>query len=279
MDRMIAVASLALGLVVFGAPMGWAAAPPAPQPCASPILPTAQRIKSCLAATEAKGVANDQLAMDYLDLAKAYEAWGDRRRELDALGKAIASKPDFWDARIARAQLLLQSSSFDQALPDYFALKKAFPGPPPPAVQAGSPAAQAIMTDPKKHAAFMLISLERELTMRAARSCGSKAMAGLELEAAYKDCAIAIQLGGDKMIRQPHESLGIALFRAGNWKGSIAQFDIVLQHNPKTWSSLYLKGIVERRMGNTAQGDADIATAEKNVPPLAQQGIRAGLVP
>lgn len=279
MDRMIAVASLALGLVVFGAPMGWAAAPPPPQHCASEILPTAQRIKSCLAATEAKDVARDQLAMDYLDLAKAYEAWGDRRRELDALGKAIALKPDLWEARTQRAQLLLQSTKFDQALPDYLALKKAFPGAAPPVVGAASPEAQAMMADPKKRAAFMLASLERELTMRATRSCGAKAMAGLELESAYKDCAIAIQIGGDKMIRQPHESLGIALFRAGNWKGAIAQFDIVLQHNPKTWSSLYLKGIVERRAGNTAQGDADIATAEKNNPPLAQQGARAGLLP
>lgn len=263
--------ALALGVFVFVAAAAPQPAPP--QPCASPVLPADQRIKACLAATQTKGASRDQLAADYAELASSYEAWGNRKRELDALNKAISLKPDKWDSRIKRSQLLLQSAMFEQAVPDFLALRKAFPGPAP-VLKSGQ-----TLTDPAQKIAFMIPSLQRELLMRSVRRCRARAVVGLEIEGARKDCQLAIQFDMNNQATPAHESLGIAEFRDGDWPHALAEFETVLKLNPKQWSSLYLRGICERRMGKTAVGDADIATAKKNAPMLERQGYDAGLLP
>lgn len=268
------VAALALGLA---AAPGAAVSQSAPSHCAIPSQPAQARIHACLAAVAAKGAKPDVIASDYRDLASAYEDWGDRRRELDALSKAITLKPDMWEARVSRAQLYLQTQLFDQAFPDYLALHKAFPGPAPVA-QGGKIVTNGATPSAAARVAFIIPSLERELLIRSERRCRSRAIVGVELDGAQKDCAIALQLetGNPGPV---HEGLGILEFRSENWPRALAEFETVLKLNPKTSTSLYMKGLVERRMGNLAKGDADVAAATKADPHLTMQGRQAGLVP
>jgi tetratricopeptide (TPR) repeat protein len=271
MNMIVAVLSLGLAAAP-GAAVGAAT----PHRCAVPTQPTQVQIHACLAAVGAKGSKPDEVAAEYFDLASAYEAWGDRRRELDALNHAIALKPDFWDARVRRVQLYLQTTSFEQALPDSLALHKAFPGMAPTAGGGKTAPTGAAALSP---AAFMVPSLQRELVMRVVRRCRAFAMVGLELDAGRKDCELALQLAPGNAAQPVYESLGIIEFREGNWSRALAEFDTVLKQDPNSMTSLYLKGITERRMGNVAGGDADLASAEKKNPQIAQQGKAAGFLP
>lgn len=271
MNMIVAVLTLGLAAAPGAAPN-----PAAPHHCAVRAQPTQARIHACLAAVGAKGARPDELAADYFDLASAYEAWGDRRREVDALNHAIALKPDMWDARERRMQLYLETTSFEQALPDYLALHKTFPGMSPVAGGDNKVPTGVAALSP---AALMVPSLQREFAMRAVRRCRQLAMVGLELDAGRKDCALAIQLAPGNGAPPVYESFGIIEFRQGNWPKALAEFEIVLKQDPDSTTSLYLKGITERRMGNVTKGDADLATAQKKNPQLAQQAQAAGFLP
>ena len=270
MNMIVAVLTLGLAAAPGAAP---GAAPT--HHCAVPTQPTQIQIRACLAAVGTKGTKPDELAADYFDLSSAYEAWGDRRREVDALNHAIALKPDFWDARVRRVQLYLETTSFEQALPDYLALRKTFLGMGPAGRDKMAPTGVSALNP----AALMITSLQRDLAMRFVRRCRAFAMVGLELDAGRKDCTLALEFAHGNGAMPVYESLGIIEFREGNWSKALAEFDTVLKQDPNSMTSLYLKGITERRMGNLAKGDADLASAVKKNPQIAQQGKAAGFLP
>ena len=68
--------------------------------------------------------------------------------------------------------------------------------------------------------------------------------------------------------------------RLGRNADAIAAYDAALAANPKEYHSLYGRGIVEARLGRSADSARDIAAAEKIGPRVReefdQMGVRLG---
>jgi tetratricopeptide (TPR) repeat protein len=85
-----------------------------------------------------------------------------------------------------------------------------------------------------------------------------RALRNIELEAAlsYANKAVALEASID-----PIDTRGFVRFRRAEWSQALADYDMVLKVYPRSASTLYMRGAVKRRLGDTAGGDADLAKA------------------
>jgi len=68
-------------------------------------------------------------------------------------------------------------------------------------------------------------------------------------------------------------------FRLANWTAALTEFNTVLSTHPNAAASLFMKGVVEHRMGNVPAGDIDIAAA-KTIDPRVPNGFaQYGILP
>ena len=107
--------------------------------------------------------------------------------------------------------------------------------------------------------------------------CRARALAGLDLDAAQKDCDTALQI--DDKNGSGHHYRGIVAFRRGDWSAALADFNASLAIDAKAVEPLYMKGIVERRQGNATAGDADIASAKSVNPHVGDFYAQYGILP
>lgn len=106
-------------------------------------------------------------------------------------------------------------------------------------------------------------------------ACWIRALIGADLDQAltYCDKAVALSASAD-----PLDSRGFVYFRRGEFDSALADYDAVLKLSPRTATTLYVRGVVKRRI-NAADGDADIAKALKIDPEIAARWARRGVVP
>ena len=111
--------------------------------------------------------------------------------------------------------------------------------------------------------------------------CWVRALQGTELVKALSDCDAALKRSAKHSPQSAHilSSRGLVRLRLGDYDKSIADFDAALQVAPKNAWSLYGRGIDELRKNKTAEGQADIAEAEKVWPQVADEFARRGINP
>ncbi len=107
--------------------------------------------------------------------------------------------------------------------------------------------------------------------------CWRRAYANLDAANALADCQAAIKLEPrDVGIR---DSRALAYLRLGDLDRAAADYRSVLAVNPKAAWSLYGRGVVKLRRGQTADGKADIAAAEALKPGIGAEAKAHGLAP
>ena len=242
--------------------------------CADPSRPAESRIRDCMAVIGAQGIEQDEVAFAWLDLGLVYQSQGgDRQRELNAYSKAIELQPGLWQARANRAGLYLEAGDGDKAFADYLAMRQAGPDKVPlyrarseheyrTAQIEGTTSNRSNMDSPGREQADFantLDALGRALQTGLSNRCNRRALAGLELDAALKDCDAALQISASDELA--HHARGVVEFRRADWQAALTEFNIVLSNHPNAAGSLFMRGVVERRMGNTSAGDTDIAAA------------------
>lgn len=107
--------------------------------------------------------------------------------------------------------------------------------------------------------------------------CWSRALLGIDLAAAEKDCADAHR--ADAANISFLDSRGLVRLRRGDFAHAVADYDAVLAKNPKIAWSLYGRGIARLRLGATADGTADLAAAHAIAPELAAFAKAHGIEP
>ena len=65
--------------------------------------------------------------------------------------------------------------------------------------------------------------------------------------------------------------------RLGDYDKSIGDYDAALKINPQMPTALYGRGVAKIRKKQIAEGEADIANAEKSAPKVAQQFEALGI--
>lgn len=124
--------------------------------------------------------------------------------------------------------------------------------------------------------------------------CWLRATANRDLHEALDDCNRALALRPraqeetESRIRTTQataadadflDSRGLVYLRLGNLKDAIDDYDSALEDNARMPSSLYGRGLAELRLGEKAQGQKDLTTAEQLEPGVTKIFASMGLTP
>jgi tetratricopeptide (TPR) repeat protein len=98
--------------------------------------------------------------------------------------------------------------------------------------------------------------------------CWVRAIAGRDLAKALADCEEALK-------RSPGlaailDSRGLVHFKLNDLKAALDDYKSVMDADGRQWGSLFVKGIVEIRLGDSATGTADMTRALRHNPNLAK---------
>lgn len=107
--------------------------------------------------------------------------------------------------------------------------------------------------------------------------CWAKGLANRLLDTALKDCTKAIELSDSPW--GALDSRALVYFRLNRMEDALADLNAVLNAQPDLASSLFLRGVVLRKLGKTREGDADLAAARLIVPNIATLYQHAGIMP
>lgn len=99
--------------------------------------------------------------------------------------------------------------------------------------------------------------------------CWWRGLANVSLDKALDDCDDAIRRDG----RTPAylDSRAMVKFRLRDYAGALSDFDGALAAIPNLPSSLYLRGLTRKAIGQVASGDEDIAAAQALDPVIARR--------
>ncbi len=99
--------------------------------------------------------------------------------------------------------------------------------------------------------------------------CWARALANVELDKALDDCNTAVKRsGGAPSIL---DSRALVYFRMGQYAKAEADYNAVLDKQPKEAWSLYMRGLTREREGRKAEGEADVKAAIALEPKVANR--------
>jgi tetratricopeptide (TPR) repeat protein len=105
--------------------------------------------------------------------------------------------------------------------------------------------------------------------------CWNRAVLNQDLDQALDDCTRALRLQRDS---EPLlDSRGFVHLRRKEFDKAIADYDAVLEANPKAAWSLYCRGIAKSRAGKVADGASDMSAAVARNPRVAERAKRYGI--
>jgi len=185
-----------------------------------------QQIRSCSALIQSGRETRHRRAVAYNDRGIAYATKGDPDRGIADFSEAIRLDPKDAVVYRNRGKAYDAKGDHDRAIADLD---------------------QAIRIDPKFADAYNT-------------RCWVRAVIGRDLAQALADCNESLRLRPDdaNMIN----SRGLVQFKLGAFDRAIADYSAAIAGNAKSAGSFYGRGVAKLRNGDTAGGDADIATAK-----------------
>jgi len=218
-------------------------------------------------------------ADDHLTRARILLAQKQSAAALDDLNKALDLDPKNLDALLLRARLRYGKKDQAGAAADIAAAQKLAP---PGSMQSRSIASFYLAIDQPANALPLLDAWIRahgdDSTLGSALNerCWARALANQSLKDALHDCREAIKRDGDRAAYL--DSLGMVYLRMGNDAESIKAYQQALAQSPHTAWSHYGLGLAELHSGQTAAGNAELATARSLDQQIDARAARFGLV-
>ncbi len=198
---------------------------------------------------------------------------------IEDFDKALELDPAQADARLRRAVLRLRAKNREGAQSDLEALDKAL------APQANMRLAMSRLYLELEQPAQSLAQLNQwipahpdEVRRDAALNarCWARAMLGIELDQALKDCNDAID--ADAKNAAYLDSRGWVHLRLGRYQKALSDFDRSLDLRPGVAWTLYGRGLARTWLGDGAQAEADLAASRKAQADIDLRVTRAGLM-
>jgi tetratricopeptide (TPR) repeat protein len=97
--------------------------------------------------------------------------------------------------------------------------------------------------------------------------CWTRAVAGRDLQEARADCDEALKRQTN--FAAAFASRGLVEFKLDDFGAALNDYKAAFGRDNKMWASLYMKGIIEMRTGDAAEGDKDKAQALDHNPNLS----------
>lgn len=107
--------------------------------------------------------------------------------------------------------------------------------------------------------------------------CWVKGTRAVMLDTALKDCTSAIELSSDSYAAL--DSRAMVWYRLGRFDDALRDLDAVLAGAPGLANSLYLRGIVLKRLHRDPDAAADLALARRLAPSVEKEYLRFGIKP
>jgi tetratricopeptide (TPR) repeat protein len=192
--------------------------------------------------------------------------------------QTLKLKPDDVPALIARATLRLGGHETAQAVQDLEAADKASAKQDDVHLQIAMLYERADLPPAAIDQFSLWIDAHSEdarLPQALNGRCWLRALTGVDLDKALKDCDRAIRNAPKNAAML--DSRGLVHLRLGDLDRAIADYDGALAINPKLGWSLYGRGLAKQRKGLTAEGAADIAAAVAVNPKLTDEVKKRGL--
>jgi tetratricopeptide (TPR) repeat protein/predicted aspartyl protease len=192
---------------------------------------------------------------------------------------ALKLKPDDVGALIARAELRLDAKDDQNAIGDLDAADRAAPKEAAVRLPLGRLYQRAGLPQQAIAQYNLWIAAHRNdgrMVEALHARCWSRALAGSDLDGAMDDCNRALRARPNPHVQQ---SRGLVRLRKGDFDKSIADFNSVLQQEPRNAWALYVRGLAELRKGLQSEGQADLAAAKALQPRIADDLAKYGLTP
>jgi tetratricopeptide (TPR) repeat protein len=108
--------------------------------------------------------------------------------------------------------------------------------------------------------------------------CWVRALVNTELDRALTYCDDSVRLAKDRLY--PHyDTRGFLRLRRNEFALAVTDYDAALRDYPRLASSLYGRGIAKLRLGQSREGNADLAAAAKIEPGIAATYAKRGITP
>ncbi len=107
--------------------------------------------------------------------------------------------------------------------------------------------------------------------------CWRRGTGNVALDGGLRDCTKAIEL--DEEPTAALDSRAMIYFRMGRFDDALADLGAALDAQPDLAASRYLKGVILRRNGKAAEGDAELTRARSIAPQIDKDYARWGIVP
>ncbi|MBV8752115.1 MAG: tetratricopeptide repeat protein [Hyphomicrobiales bacterium] len=176
---------------------------------------------------------NPRYASAYYNRGKAWSEKKDYDRALADYDEAIRLNPNYTYAYNERGLIWHLRGDYDRAIADYD---------------------QAINTDPNY---FMPYN----------NRCFTRAVVGNELQKALADCNESLRLKPDGV--NALNSRGLVYLKLRAFDQAITDYSAAITQDAKDADSLYGRGLAKLQSGDTAGGNADVATAKAIDPDIA----------
>jgi tetratricopeptide (TPR) repeat protein len=106
--------------------------------------------------------------------------------------------------------------------------------------------------------------------------CWARGLSNKELTKGMDDCNASIRLSRSSTSL---DSRALIYLRSGQYDKALNDYNAVLKLQPKSAMSLFGKGLAERRLGKTAEGEADLNAAVALRADIKDWGAQYGLTP
>jgi tetratricopeptide (TPR) repeat protein len=198
--------------------------------------------------------------------------------------RAIQLKPDDGDALLARAELKFKGGDKPGTAADLDAADAVFPKETEVRLTMAHGYEQLDLLEPATKQFDLWIAFHGEdLRLPEALNgrCWAKALRGVDLEGALKDCSTALKRAksASPFYAKVADSRGLVLLRLGQYDKSIADYDASLKISSKNAWSLYGRGVDKMRRQRAAEGQADMDQAVAIWARVADEFKRRGIVP
>jgi tetratricopeptide (TPR) repeat protein len=197
---------------------------------------------------------------------------------------AIKLKPDAVPALLMRAELKLQAHDKQAASADLDAADAAMPKEVNARLTLAQAYRRADLLEPAVKQFDLWIAYHGEdsrLPVALNGRCWVRALRGVELEAALKDCNGALRHATrtSSFYAQVADSRGLVFLRMGDYDKSIADYDASIKITAKNPWALYGRGIDKMHEKKSAEGQSDLDQATAIWPQVADEFKRWGIVP
>jgi tetratricopeptide (TPR) repeat protein/predicted aspartyl protease len=213
---------------------------------------------------------------------RVYLQKGDVESALADFNRALAIKPDFVPALMGRAEIAIRSSKLSDVQADLDAVDKSAAKQADIRLQLAF-AYERINRQPAAIAQFDLWIPAHDEDARLVNArdgrCRARAILGQDLGLALKDCNYAVSHSLKGSNSEMFDSRALVRLRLGDFDKAIDDFDAALKANSQNAAALYGRGIAELKKNKTAEGEADMAHAQKMAPQIAERYKAFGIAP